>query len=205
MHGLHVVANKPKTIKTLQKAVKTEKPTISDHSVEFEPADFFIATSSPTMIVGIGHGEHDSSLLAEELDSWVSGFNAVHGAREFLHVIEGQGTVGRVLGRHAYAIPSCVGHALHLTAQDVYFEERWELAFDVNENRLTPERALAEVRDAQATGAAADLHGLRGEVRSTQQGLKGVRDLWRRGVSEMGRQTINLQTFGRDLSRNLLH
>lgn len=108
-----------------------------------------------------------------------------------------------MLGRHAYLVPSSVGLAEFIAAQTPYPGDPWELAYDLNENKLVPQRVLNNMLETHATSVSTHVRALRTEFESLTVSQRSIRASFDRGVAKMSRQTINLQTFGRDPYQNL--
>lgn len=202
--GLDVIMNTPAAVEKVAEAIRRQAPTFGGHVVTFFPSDSVVTLSSPATIIGPDMGTVQAHYLENELQIWVNQFNESNNTNDFLHVVSGTNqTVGRVLGCHAYAVPSSVGLAEFIAAQTPCAGDHWELAFDLNESKLVPQRVLDDMQMAQAASLADGMRELRTEFNALTVSLRGIHASVDSGVSEMGRQTINLQTFGRDLYNNL--
>ncbi|EKD04864.1 hypothetical protein A1Q2_00810 [Trichosporon asahii var. asahii CBS 8904] len=205
MKGLSVILNTPTAVEKVSEAVRRQAPTFDGHAVTFSASNTVVTMDSPATIIGPDQGEVQAHYLEAELQQWVVEFNAKNGTNDFLHVLSSAGdrTVGQVLVRHAYAVPSSVGLAEFIAAQTPHFGDPWELAYNLNANKLVSQRILKDRQQAQAASLAAEVRELRTEFNKLAVRLKGIHASVDDSVSEMGRQTINLQTFGRDLYDNL--
>lgn len=203
--GLTVILNTPTAVEKVSEVVRRQAPTFDGHAVTFSASDTVVTMDSPATIIGPDQGEVQAHYLEDELQRWVVEFNAKNGTNDFLHVLSSAGdrTVGQVLVRHAYAVPSSVGLAEFIAAQTPHCSDPWELAYNLNANKLVSQRILKDRQQAQAASLAAEVRELRTEFNKLAVRLKGIHASVDDSVSEMGRQTINLQTFGRDLYDNL--